>query len=164
MPDVLRLTIRDPLNAIPDLVIESFDDGGYSRSIVQQIQSPTFTATGVGLLTGTIARYRFTWELAVSLPKLQALHLESFVMLQDRRYSARQDGRMILIDEFDEVPPEPSPHSKTLLASSTLNGLAYGYAQFNVKLMLGDRHKTGQGVAGDGTEQKLVQFSAIELP
>lgn len=159
-----QITLRDPLNEIPDLTLETFGRDGYDRSIVQQVDTPSFTATQSIVVAGTFAEPRYTWEIGVSLPEDEMLHLQAMIMLQDRRIAAGDEDWLILVDEMQPLPPETSPHRKTLLIPiATAYSMVYGFGVFNVILRLAEQPETIEGSL-EGEVQYLVQFSAIEVP
>jgi len=164
-----QVTIRQPASAtpaIPELVLDTFGEDGYSRSQIQQVNLRDFTVGGSAIISGATYPYRYTWAIACQVSEDDALQLEALVVWQDKQYAAGLDGRLRLIDEVEFLPPEAAPHSKTLIAPETNSyGFLRGFGSFDVKISLPDSHKTHVGrSAEDGLPVKLLQFSAVELP
>jgi hypothetical protein len=158
-----EVTLRDPFELLPDLVLRDFGDSGYTRSMVQQTQAPNFLAAGNPVIFGTLSPARYLWGLAADLSEPAALMFEAIVLEQDRRYSAAQDGHWLLIDELEYLPPELSL-ARDLVPGSELSvgGLSTGFGLFKVKLQVAEQYKTQRGRGSSGNV-KLIQFTAVEV-
>jgi hypothetical protein len=87
MPNtILKLTIRDPIGEVPDLVIDKFE--GYQRSPVFKFSTPRFIASGNAVFDG--ARHlntRFQWSIGAQMSIADAFVLDDFIELQNERLS-----------------------------------------------------------------------------
>ena len=87
MPNlILKLTIRDPIGEVPDLVIDKFE--GYQRSPVFSFSAPRFIASGNAVFDG--ARHlktKYQWSIGAQMSLADALDFDDFVELQMERLS-----------------------------------------------------------------------------
>ncbi|MGA7934955.1 MAG: hypothetical protein WCA35_15520, partial [Kovacikia sp.] len=152
--------------AIPAVILECFNEAGYSRGEIQQITVGDFTPKGVAALKGRALPDRYTHELSVDMLEPDALRLEALIRWQDGRYGSGSDGYLLLIDEVEYAYPSVAPHPKTLLETiSTGYGMVYGFPVLKVKIQKGQKPKNhiGQDTL-TGYPTKLMQFSCVELP
>lgn len=153
---------------IPALTIDSFLMGeGYQRSMLNLISVGGYSQYGTPEIQGALTDPRYTWQISAHLTENEALQLDALAKWQDSQYKAKLDGKLQLTDQMEYLPPEASPHSRTLL--SALNpswnaGYEYGYGVFDVAIAIPEQHRTHAGVIVGTTDQvKLVQFGMVEV-
>jgi hypothetical protein len=159
-----QITIIDPLNVVPPLVLVNIA-GGYSRSIIQQIGLAELTAAGNPILQGTARPGdRYIWEMQAQLLEADKLHLEALIDEQQDRFSRLQDGHLLWIDEVEYLPPKPLARQKPLLSGSavSVHGKITGFPIVPVIFAI---QQTPQhvGVSADGYH-KLTEFTVTEIP
>ena len=126
---------------------------GRSNWGTPQIAGPTFTQ-------------RYLWAVASLLTATEARQLGALISWQDKRYKSKLDGALRLIDEFQVTGSEESPHSKTLLTTSTETWNAswvYGYPVCSVIIQPNENWLQGVGRSASGHSLYLATFSMIEL-
>jgi hypothetical protein len=159
-----QLTIIDPLNVVPPLVLIDVAEG-YSRSIIQQIRPAEFTAAGNPIVEGVATRGdRFAWEIQVPLSQEKAMHLEALIDEQQHRLSTLTNGALYFADEIEYLPLKPLARQKTILPGTSITrfGKVTGFPILPVMIVV---QKSPQhiGVGVDGY-YKLVEFSVTEWP
>jgi hypothetical protein len=101
-----QLTLKDPLNLIPPLLLGSFVGGqGCDRAKVGQTID-RHNQPGRPVVTGASYGYRYLWTINLALREDEALRLERYEQLQNQR------GYLVFEDEVDYVVPEPTPYKK----------------------------------------------------
>jgi hypothetical protein len=108
-----QVTLRDPLNTLPPLVLSHYrGEGGYDRARVSQ-KVDRHNAAGRPVVVGPSYGYRYLWTLGLLLTEDKSLLLERYERVQAER------GYLVFDDETDYLTPEPAPHSRSLLAGTT---------------------------------------------
>jgi hypothetical protein len=159
-----QLTIIDPLNVVPPLVLTDVAEG-YSRSIIQQIRPAEFTAAGNPIVEGVSSRGdRFTWEIQVPLSQEDAMHLEALIDEQQHRLSTLGDGVLYFADEIEYVPLKPANRQKSILPGTSITrfGKITGFPVVPAMIVVQSTPKH-IGVGQDGY-YKLFEFTVIEWP
>jgi hypothetical protein len=159
-----QLTIIDPQNVVPPLVLTDVAEG-YSRSLIQQIRPAEFTQSGNPIVEGVSSRGdRLTWEIQVPLNQDDTLHLEALIDEQQHRLSTLGDGALYFVDEIEYLPPKPVSRQKSILPGSSINafGKITGFPIVPVMIVVQATPKH-IGVGQEGN-YKLFEFTAIEWP
>jgi hypothetical protein len=158
-----QLTIIDPLNVVPPLVLIDVADG-YNRSIIQQIKLADFTVAGNPIVEGTgTPGDRYTWEMQVPLSEIDKLHFEALIDEQQHRLSKLQDGHLLWVDEIEYLPPKPLIRQKPLLpgSSTTVFGKVTGFPIVPVIIAV---QKAPQHIGvGQNGYYKLTEFTVVEV-
>lgn len=158
-----QITLRDPLNQIPDVVMEAFAPDGYSRSPVNTKTFAEFTANGTGLIEGPTGGTRYLFNVTVDLALPDALRLEAMAELQNERLDAGSaTHHLLLIDEVEELPPVTSQPRPLIGSTTTSYGKTYGFGTFQVKLDFPQNPKKWNGREA-GVDFKLITFTATEV-
>ena len=121
---------------------------------------------GAAAISGPAYAPTYIWAVASMVTQTEAQQIAALAGWQDRAYKARANGALRLLDETEYLDPEPTPHSRPLLASLTpswASGYRYGYGVFAVKLQLPEDWRQQVGVWATGEQARLVTFSLVEL-
>ncbi|MBE7384362.1 MAG: hypothetical protein F6J95_023485 [Leptolyngbya sp. SIO1E4] len=122
---------------------------------------------GTPQISGPAYGITFSWPVAAMLTLDEALQLGALAKWQDSQYKAQNNGALRLVDEIEYLDPEPSPHSRSLLAAlnpSWNAGYEYGYGVFTVKLQLPQDWKQNIGRWTDSGElARLATFAITEV-
>lgn len=160
-----ELTISDPQNTIPPLVLRTFATG-YDRSVIQQIGLTEFTQQGNPILEGTATpQMRFTWAINGFFAEDDVLHLMALVEEQQRRFAALGDGHLILADEMEYLPPtNVVARQKPIVGGSqrTIVGQQTGFPLLPVMIAI-DKTPPQAGTTNGGEYYKALSFNMIEL-
>lgn len=119
-PSFKRITIRDPLGDLPDLIFYP-DYEGYSRAITNRRKSSGRTPAGVTKLSGTNYPPYFIWQIAINLVTAENSNLfEDYLEINNSRISPESNTvpHLLLVDEFKKTPASASPRWTFLSGSS----------------------------------------------
>ncbi len=160
-----ELTISDPQNTIPPLVLRTFADG-YDRSIVQQISLAEYTQQGNPILQGTATpQMRFTWAINGFFSEDDVLHLMALIEEQQRRFAALGSGHLILADEMEYLPPtNVVARQKPIVPGTvrTIVGQQTGFPLLPVMIAI-DKTPPQAGTTAGGEYYKALSFTMTEL-
>ena len=157
------LTLADPYGFVQAVDLNSFTDNGYQQNILYP-EIINSNNAGVPIFAGAFGNYQITWLLSLSLPTDTALRLKNLFRLQFER------GYLILEDQFQELPPEPAPHSRKLIAGTerTIEGNTTGCGRIPVGMSI-KPDASGQHIGMRGSQSyqdiyiTLVENRTIKL-
>jgi hypothetical protein len=126
-----KLTLKDPLNLVPPIDLNSFTDDGY-QSVIIFPDIINSNAAGVPIFGGSYANYQLTWLINIAVSVDTALRIKNLFRLQFTR------GYLILEDQFQELPPEPFPHSRSLISGTqrTIDDAVTGCGRIPVSMAI----------------------------
>lgn len=153
IPPLVELAVWDPGSGIP-----------VRRPIGRTALSDRSNA-GTPVINGPSYATKYGWDVVAVCTEAEARRLEAFAELQSQNQRLKIDYPLRLIDETSYLPPEESPHSKTLLQTLQETWSAswvYGYGVFPVQLSIPDGFAVPAGVWG-GVAYYKVGFAVDEL-
>jgi len=162
----LKQSGTTPSPNIGTLTLKNWQDPP-TRSQINHITLGNFSPMNVPTLAGSnyLKSYHFTWQIAALLTSAQSRQFEALVGWQQSQFGSGSDGRLILTEEVEYLPPETTPHSRTVISGTGITeswGQVSGFGTYYVFATLGDTHKTQVGYSGV-VNYKLVQFVLTEM-
>ena len=137
------------------------------RSQINHITLGEFSPVNIPTIGGSSYSkvYHFTWPVSVLLSDADARKFDALILWQQNQFAAGNDGRLIMTEEVEYLPPETAPHSRTIVSGTTIVeswSQTTGFGTYYVFITLNDEHKTHVGYSGT-LNYKLVQFVATEM-
>lgn len=157
---------------IPEIVLsQRVAPGGYRRGITRRVGVASYADSGNPVVTVPGGDFKYNYTLTLILTHEEAEQLtamESYQFYEHQVGGSTVPGtvRLVeLVDEWQELRPEPSPHSRSLLATQTKSwGWVYGFGVVRGLLSLpedSDFEHAGKSPILGCTQRVQVRFQEL---